>query len=158
MGATITKHQKSPARPERTTAHSAKTESTPPIDEAKYGRLLGRLRPHPIKTEEDNERLTDLLLKLDEKGDLTPEEALAYELIATLIEQYEETHYPMLGATPPERLKKLMLENRLVPKDLYVVLGSSARTSEILSGKRNISKAQAKKLADLFEVSPILFI
>jgi antitoxin component HigA of HigAB toxin-antitoxin module len=38
------------------------------------------------------------------------------------------------------------------------VLGTRGRVSEVLSGKRSISKEQAKKLAALFKVSADLFI
>jgi antitoxin component HigA of HigAB toxin-antitoxin module len=45
-----------------------------------------------------------------------------------------------------------------MPKDLWTVLGSKSRASEILSGKRSISKDQAKKLASFFKVSAGLFL
>jgi antitoxin component HigA of HigAB toxin-antitoxin module len=38
------------------------------------------------------------------------------------------------------------------------VLGTRGRVSEVLSGKRSISKQQAKKLASLFKVTVDLFI
>jgi HTH-type transcriptional regulator/antitoxin HigA len=43
-------------------------------------------------------------------------------------------------------------------KDLLPVLGTRGRVSEVLSGKRSISKQQAKKLASLFKVTVDLFI
>ncbi len=52
-----------------------------------------------------------------------------------------------------------LLERRgLQPSDLWPVLGSKSRVSEILSGKRSISKEQAKKLAQFFHVGVELFI
>jgi HTH-type transcriptional regulator / antitoxin HigA len=51
-----------------------------------------------------------------------------------------------------------MEQRHLEPHDLRPVLGSKSRVSEILSGKRAVSKAQAKKLADFFRVSADLFI
>ena len=52
-----------------------------------------------------------------------------------------------------------LLEQRgLEPHDLWPVLGSKSRVSEILSGKRAISKAQARRLADFFHVAVGLFI
>ena len=38
------------------------------------------------------------------------------------------------------------------------ILGSSGRVSEILNGKRNISKSQAKPLAQLLRVPVDLFL
>jgi HTH-type transcriptional regulator/antitoxin HigA len=46
----------------------------------------------------------------------------------------------------------------LKPTDLAAVVGSRARVSEILSGKRSISKEQAKALGTFFDVSPAAFI
>jgi len=52
-----------------------------------------------------------------------------------------------------------LLEQRgLAPKDLWAVIGSKSRVSEILAGKRSISKAQAKKLAVFFHAGVDLFI
>ena len=51
-----------------------------------------------------------------------------------------------------------LLEQRgLSSKDLWPVIGSKGRVSEILSGKRDISKEQAKTLAEFFHVRPDLF-
>lgn len=44
------------------------------------------------------------------------------------------------------------------PKDLLPVFGTRGRVSEVLNGKRAISKKQAKKLAALFKVTADLFI
>jgi len=38
------------------------------------------------------------------------------------------------------------------------VLGTRGRVSEVLSGKRSISKEQAKRLASVFRVTADLFI
>jgi HTH-type transcriptional regulator / antitoxin HigA len=51
-----------------------------------------------------------------------------------------------------------MEQRHLEPHDLWPVLGSKSRVSEILSGKRGVSKAQAKKLARFFRVSADLLI
>jgi HTH-type transcriptional regulator/antitoxin HigA len=52
-----------------------------------------------------------------------------------------------------------LLEQRgLKPSALWPVIGSKGRVSEILSGKRAISKDQAKKLAAFFHVGVELFI
>jgi hypothetical protein len=58
-------------------------------------------------------------------------------------------------ATPPQLAHGHAL---LEPHDLCPVVGSKSRVSEILSGKRAISKAQIKKLAAFFHVSTDLLI
>ena len=47
----------------------------------------------------------------------------------------------------------------LKPKDLYNIFGGSkGTTSEVLRGKRSISKSAAKALAERFGVSAELFL
>jgi HTH-type transcriptional regulator/antitoxin HigA len=46
----------------------------------------------------------------------------------------------------------------LKPIDMAPVPGSRARVSEVLSRKRAISKDQAKRLGEFFDVSPAAFI
>ncbi|MDQ3710885.1 MAG: transcriptional regulator, partial [Acidobacteriota bacterium] len=59
---------------------------------------------------------------------------------------------------PNEILKFLMEERELKQTDLLQIFGSSGVTSEVINGKRSISKVQAKKLAKHFKVSVELFI
>jgi HTH-type transcriptional regulator/antitoxin HigA len=51
-----------------------------------------------------------------------------------------------------------MLARGLKQGDLAELLGSKGRVSELINGKRTISKAQAKALAEFFHVSAELFI
>jgi HTH-type transcriptional regulator/antitoxin HigA len=80
------------------------------------------------------------------------------ELLATLVENYESEHYPMPNASPDEVLAHLMEARKLKQIDLVGILGSKGVVSEVVNGKRGISKAQAKALGKFFHVSPELFI
>ena len=128
------------------------------LDEKSYGQLLKRTLPHIIRTDEDLAQLTDQLQRLDERDDLTPEEQELAELLTVLIEDYEQRRYPIRKARPRQTLQHLMEARSLTQKDLWRVFGSKGITSEVLHGKRSISKAQAKKLAAYFHVSAELFI
>lgn len=128
------------------------------LDEKSYGRLLQRALPHVIRSEEEYERLASELLRLDEKNEPSAEEEELAELLTVVIEDYEKRRYPIKGATPRQVLRHLMEARNLSSKDLWGVFGSKGVTSEVLSGKRAISKAQAKKLAEFFHVSAELFI
>ena len=55
-------------------------------------------------------------------------------------------------------VKFLMEQRGLRQTDLAPVLGSRAQVSDLVSGKRGISKDQAKRLAKFFRVSAELFI
>jgi len=54
-------------------------------------------------------------------------------------------------------LAYLLEEKGMKASDLWTVLPKS-RVSEILNGKRGISKTQARQLADLFHVPVDLFL
>jgi HTH-type transcriptional regulator/antitoxin HigA len=132
------------------------------VDEQKYGKLLMQTLPSVITSDAELERLTKEVDRLMTKGikedDLSPEEVKLLELLAVLIEQYEDEHYPMPDIPPHETLKFLMEEKGYKQKDVVHIFGSSGITSEVVNGKRSISKAQAKKLAEFFGVSVELFI
>jgi len=128
------------------------------LNEKTYGRLLGRTLPHVIRTDEECERLTSELMRLDERDDPSPEEKELAELLTVLIDEYEERRYAIRKATPQQTLQHLMEARGLTQKDLWKVFGSKGITSEVFHGKRSISKAQAKKLAAFFHVSAELFI
>lgn len=132
--------------------------TTTDLNEKTYAQLLGRTLPHVIRTDEECERLTGELMRLDERERLSPEEKELAELLTVLIDEYEERRYPIRKASPQQTLKHLMEARRLMQKDLWKVFGSKGITSEVFHGKRGISKAQAKKLAEFFHVSIELFI
>lgn len=129
------------------------------VNPNKYGRLLSKTLPAVIKTEEENDRAILLVEKLLEKGDkISIEENALLDLLWGLIADFEEKFYQPREATPQEVLIELMDARGLKQKDLTEVFTSKSRVSEAISGKREISKAQAKALAEFFNVSVELFI
>jgi HTH-type transcriptional regulator / antitoxin HigA len=128
------------------------------LNEKTYGQLLRRTLPHVIHTDEECDRLTAELLRLDERDYPTPEEKELAELLTVLIDEYEERRYPIRKASPQQTLQHLMEARKLTQKDLWKLFGSRGITSEVFHGKRSISKAQAKRLAGFFRVGAELFI
>ena len=124
-----------------------------------YQLMVDRVRrSHVIHTDEECERLTNELLRLDELDDLTPEQKGLAELLIVLIDEYEGRRYPIRKAKPQQTLQHLMEARSLTQKDLWKIFGSKGIASEVFHGKRSISKAQAKKLAEFFHVGVELFI
>jgi HTH-type transcriptional regulator/antitoxin HigA len=133
--------------------------STAIINPARYKKLLSRIMPVVIETEEENDRMLAEVEKLMAKGEnISPEEDALLRLMATLIQDFEEKFYQPKEATPLEILHHLMDARDLKQSDLLEVFGSKGIASEVINGKRNISKAQAKALAKFFKVSVDLFI
>ena len=129
------------------------------IDSKKYARLLARTLPTVIKTEEENERMLAEIEKLIDKGERkTPEELALLELMSRLVEDFEEAAYPMEDAPAHKVLQHLMEANDLKQADLVPIFGSRGHTSDIVNGKRPISKKHAAALGERFHVSPELFV
>jgi HTH-type transcriptional regulator/antitoxin HigA len=130
------------------------------IDPRKYGLLLGKAAPAVIETEEESKRMLARFEHLLDKNDapMSPEEGRLLKLLAMLLEEYEDRSISLPRFTPDKMLRHLLAEKELRGSDLRPVIGSKSRVSEIITGKRSISKSQAKKLAAFFHVPVELFI
>lgn len=129
------------------------------IDPARYRRLLSRTMPVVIETEEENVRMLAIVEKLMQKGEkLSVEEEKLLKLLARLIEDFEERFYRPSEATPLEVLHHLMEARGVKQSQLWEVFGSKGIASEVLNGKRGISKTHARALANYFHVPAELFI
>jgi HTH-type transcriptional regulator/antitoxin HigA len=129
------------------------------IDATRYKRLLSQTMPVVIETKEENERMLAIVEELMEKGEkLSPEEEKILKLFARLIEDFEERYYKPKEAQPLEVLQHLMEARAVKQTHLWELFGSKGIASEVLNGKRGISKTQARALADFFHVPADLFI
>lgn len=123
-----------------------------------YPQLLVEFVPQAIDSEAEYDRALAIAERLTFKQDKTAAEIKLLKLIVVLIEDYETAHYPMDNVTPHELLQHLMASNNTRQADLVGLIGSRGVVSEVVNGKRAISKAQAKALGEFFNVSPGLFI
>ena len=80
-------------------------------------------------------------------------------LLAVLVEDFEEKAYPV-GQTsnPTVAVRELMREHELKQIDMVEIFGSQGVVSQVLKGKREISKAQARKLSERFRLTIDVFI
>ncbi len=106
------------------------------------------------------DRLAAELGRLLKKGvrNLSPEEASLLELLTRLIEDYDAQHEVFPEFLPHERLRALLEQNDLTQADLLPIFKSRANVSEVLNGKRAISKHAAQALGERFSVSANLFL
>ena len=128
------------------------------FDRSVYRDLLTQTTPKVIESEQEYDQTLAMVESLTFKRDRTTEEEKLYELLVMLIESYEAKAYPMGELATHKILQHMMESSNTRQADLVGVLGSSGVVSEIVNGKRAISKAQAKILGDMFKVSPSLFI
>ena len=131
------------------------------LDEKKYGSLLGKSRPRLIRNDREFDRLAAELEALDaieEQRRLFAEERELQALLAHLCIEYEDRTVEPPASTPLDALKFLMEQNGLRPVDMVDVFGSRAVASQVLSGRREISKTHARRLAERFRLSVEAFI
>jgi HTH-type transcriptional regulator / antitoxin HigA len=109
---------------------------------------------------QDYDRMIEQIGDLMDRGadNLSPEETSLLEMMSILVERYEQERYPVGPSKPGDVIRFLMEQRRLQQHDLVKVLGTKGHVSEILNGKRQPSKEQAKRLAEFFRVSHALFI
>lgn len=98
-----------------------------------------------IKTESDYDQALVRLEKIfdaklgSKKGD-------ELEVLAYLIEKYEDEYYPIGPADPIEAIKFRMEQMGMKQKDLAEIIGYKSRVSEILNRKRKLSLEMIRKL------------
>ena len=110
-----------------------------------------------LKTETD---YRNALTRLDEVIDATmgTSEGDELELLALLIKDYEEKHYPVRLPDPVNMIKLRMEEMGLKNKDLVDIIGSESHVSSVLSRKRQITLEMARKLSKRLNIRASIFI
>ncbi len=99
----------------------------------------------PIRTEADYERA---LARVDELmgSEYGSPEGDELDVLVTLVESWEDEHYPMGFPEPHEAIRFRMEQAGLRPRDLIPIIGSRSKVSEVLSGKRAITMTMARAL------------
>ena len=128
------------------------------LDQRKYARLLGKTLPRPITSDNQLKQALEITSRLMGQAELTVEETALLKLLSILISEYERTRYADLfeKLAPAEALAYLMEENALSQRDFPGI--PQSRVSDILAGRRKVSKAQARIFGERFKVSPALFL
>ena len=99
----------------------------------------------PIRTQTDyQEALREIELLFDAAENTPSGDRL--EILSTLVEAYEKTHFPIELPDPIEAIHYYMDTRGLSRRDLEPCLGSRARVSEVLSRKRTLTLEMIRKL------------
>jgi antitoxin component HigA of HigAB toxin-antitoxin module len=116
------------------------------FDRSEYGRLLAKVAPEKITTKKQHREISKIVDDLMRKGDgnRTPEEEKLMVLLFTLVAEYERAQYPDYRGTPAD----------------VIALFNNSRSyiSDVLKGRRGLSKVQAVKLAKYFDVRVEVFL
>lgn len=106
-----------------------------------------------IKTRKDYEAATARLAEIfDAKAG--SKEADELEVLAILVDHYEEKRFPIENPDPIEAIKFRMDQLGLKQKDLEKIVGYKSRVSEILNRKRKLTLGMIRKLSTALSISP----
>jgi HTH-type transcriptional regulator/antitoxin HigA len=127
--------------------------------EAEYLRLVRQFPLRPLATSREFERAGEILDHYVGRADLISGERDYVAALVRFVEDFEQSHEKTALAKlgPLGLLKHLMEENEMNQTDLGYILGSRRLASEVLNGKRGLSKTLIRKLAEKFQVDPTLF-
>jgi len=110
-----------------------------------------------IKTEKE---YNSALARIEKIFDSQPnsKEGQEAELLALLIEEYEEEHYKIESPDPIEAIRIRMEEMELKQKDLVGIVGSKGIVSEVLNRKRKLTVKMIRNLSEKLKIAAKVLI
>jgi len=111
----------------------------------------------PIRTETDYEAALAEVGRLWGAKSGTPT-GDRLDVLVTLIEAYEDKHYPMDPPDPIEAIQFRMEQQGLTRKDLEPMIGTRNRIAEVLNRKRGLSIEMIRSLHDKLGISADVLI
>ena len=114
--------------------------------------MTAEYRIRRIRTEEDYDAALARISELFQAETGTPD-GDERDVLVDLVEMYEEKHHPIGYPSPIAAIEFRMDQAGLTPRDLVPYIGSRARVSEVLSGKRAITMAMARALHEHLGIS-----
>lgn len=128
----------------------------------KYRALIDRFPLVPIKNDEHLDAAHEVAQSLMLRGEaVATDEAEYLEVLLDEIAKYEKKHHALNLADlqPHELLQSFMKDHNLKQVAMQEVLGvSSGVMSELVAGKRELTKEHCVKLGEYFKVTPALFL
>lgn len=101
----------------------------------------------PIRTEADNcAALVEISKLMVRDPALGSPAGDRLDVLVTLVQAFEAKHYPLDEPDPVAAIRFRMDQQGLTARDLEPMIGSRARVSEVLGGKRALSMAMVWRL------------
>ncbi|MDD5559282.1 helix-turn-helix domain-containing protein [Candidatus Methylomirabilis sp.] len=133
-----------------------------PVDNELLRWLYLHLPPRPIKGRKMHHGYSEAVrILMRESGGLDAQNRTAVgqylSAVIPFIEAYEKKAFPIGLATPEEVLGFLMEQHELSQYDLAKELGGQPVVSQILRGKRRLTREHIERLSKRFGVAPATF-
>ena len=117
--------------------------------------MTGELKP--IRDEADHAWALSEVERLWGAASGTPD-GDRLDILATLIEAYEQAAYPMDPPDPIEAIRFRLEQQGLSRKALEPLIGSRGRVTEVLNGRRGLSIDMIRRLHDTLGISADVLI
>jgi HTH-type transcriptional regulator/antitoxin HigA len=120
--------------------------------------MIAHGAPRVIHNDDELEAYTDALFQLTALDNPSRAEMEAIELLTLLVERYEQEHYPIPVADPVSVVRLLTEKQNLTQRDLIPQFGSESAVSMFMTGQRNLTLEQVRKLSTRFKLPADVFI
>jgi HTH-type transcriptional regulator/antitoxin HigA len=125
-------------------------------------RYFELVRTFPLKHFRTDRELVDAIGMMDSllaKGELAPGEQDYLDVLTDLVELYEEQTMPMPAVSDAAMLRHLIEARGITQAKLAQETGIAMSTiSNVLSGRRKLTRSHIGTLATFFSVSPAVFL
>jgi HTH-type transcriptional regulator/antitoxin HigA len=112
---------------------------------------------HPIRSERDHKRAIARISDLMSARPGTSE-GDELDVLATLVDAYEAKHHVIDAPDPIAAIQFRMEQQGLTRKDLEPMIGSRARVSEVLTGRRGLTLDMVRRVRSGLGISADLLI
>jgi HTH-type transcriptional regulator/antitoxin HigA len=111
----------------------------------------------PIRSDADYQAALSTAARLMDAEPGTPDSD-RLEVLAALIEDYEEKHFPIDAPDPIEAIKFRMEQQGLRPVDLQAMIGSRGRVTEELGRRRALTLPMIRRLSAGLDIPAAVLI
>jgi HTH-type transcriptional regulator / antitoxin HigA len=127
-------------------------------DQERYFDLIQKFPFRPLRSDADLAQAIGVIDSLIVRGDLDVGEQDYLDILTDIVEKYENEEHPMPPVSDAAKLRHLIEARGITQSKLADDVGNPVSTiSEILSGKRILSRRHISVFAKYFNVSPMVF-
>ncbi|OOF35683.1 transcriptional regulator [Rodentibacter rarus] len=112
----------------------------------------------PIRNEQDYQTALKIVEPFFDKESFSTDEADFFDVMITLIENYESKHYPIDPPDPIEAIKFRMEQEGLSVKDLENTIGKPNRVYEVFNRTRPLTLNMIRKIHKQMGISADVLI
>ena len=106
----------------------------------------------PIRTAEDHKRALKEIERLWDKAKPGTADGDRFEVLGTLVDAYEEEHFPIPDPDPIEAIRFRMEQEGLTNNDLLPIFKTRARVSEVMGKRRRLNLTMIRSLHKRLEI------